>query len=562
MSAPADPVANPSTSSPKASSEAITIQHQVTRSAGIVSLAVLGSRLMGLVREQVFAYFFGASRAYDAFQTAFRIPNMLRDLFAEGALSHAFVTTFSQYLTTKNEAAAWRLANLVLNGLIVILSLITLVGIWLAPQLVELIAPGFAAFPGKVELTTELTRIMYPFIILVAMAAVAMGILNTKHRFALPASASTFFNIGSIVAGLTLAYWLDPTFGPQAMVGMALGTLIGGALQFLVQVPSLYRVGFRYQPIISFSDPGVRHVISLMGPAIIGASAVQINVLVNNNFASPMEGAVSWLNYAFRLMYLPIGLFGVAIGTAALPNIARAAARQDQHEFRQTLASALGLVFFLCIPSACGLILLREPIIRLIYEQGRFSAFDTHQTAGALAFYALGLAGYAAIRVLAPAFVALNDARTPMLISLASIFTNYLLNSLLVTRLGHRGLALSTSLVALTNFLALFLLMRRRLQRIEGRAILRSLVKVLTASLVMSAACWWSYHRLVGWWGYAGLWTQLVDVFIPMSVGVLVFLLACRLLHVDELNMAWRAFWRRASSRQATAPPQPPTDAH
>lgn len=560
MSSPSDPVANSPTSRLKATPEATTIQHHVTRSAGIVSLAVLGSRVMGLVREQVFAYFFGASRAYDAFQTAFRIPNMLRDLFAEGALSHAFVTTFSQYLTTKNEAAAWRLANLVLNGLIVILSFITLVGIWLAPQLVHLIAPGFAAFPGKVELTTHLTRIMYPFIILVAMAAVAMGILNTKDRFAIPASASTFFNIGSILAGLTLAYWLDPTFGPQAMVGMALGTLIGGALQFLVQVPSLYRVGFRYQPIISFSDAGVRHVMSLMGPAIIGASAVQINVLVNNNFASPMEGAVSWLNYAFRLMYLPIGLFGVAIGTAALPNIARAAARHDQQEFRQTLASALGLVFFLCIPSACGLIILGEPIIRLIYEQGKFSTFDTHQTAGALAFYAVGLAGYAAIRVLAPAFVALNDARTPMMISLASILTNYLLNSLLVTRLGHRGLALSTSLVALTNFLALFLLMRRRLQRIEGRAILRSLIKISAASVVMSVACWWSYHWLVGRWGYGGLWIQLISVFMPISVGVLIFILACRLLHVGELNMAWSAFWQRAGRRQPSSALPPPTD--
>jgi putative peptidoglycan lipid II flippase len=433
-----------------------------------------------------------------------------------------------------------------MNALVTVLAVITILGIILAPQIVHLIAPGFEQYPGKTELTIELTRLMFPFIILVAMAAVAMGILNTKDRFGVPASASSFFNLGSIIGGLACAYWMDPHLGPRAIVGMAIGTLIGGGLQFLIQVPSLYRVGFHYKPIISFTDPGVRKVISLMGPAVIGAAAVQVNVFVNNNFASYLEnGAVSWLNYAFRLMYFPIGVFGVAIGTATLPSISRAAARSDLDEFRRTLASSLGLVFFLCIPSACGLAILSEPIIGMIYEHGQFSSFDTRQTAAALSFYAVGLAGYAAIRVLAPAFYALDDARTPMRISLLSIATNYTLNWLLVSRFGHRGLALSTSGVALLNFALLFLLMRRKIHRVEGRRILRSLLKITLASAIMSVVCWFTYGQLVAAIGQARLIHQIINALAPITVGAVVFLAVCKLLKVAELDMAINSLLRR-----------------
>jgi putative peptidoglycan lipid II flippase len=517
---------------------------RVTRSAGIVSLAVMSSRVLGLVREQVFAAVFGAGVQSDAFLAAFRIPNLLRDLFAEGALSSAFVSTFSQTIIAKGEQAAWRLANLVMNGLVIVLTLITLIGIAISPQIVSLIASGFEQVPGKVELTVEMTRLMFPFIIIVAMAAVAMGVLNTKDRFGIPASASTFFNVGSIIGGLGLAYVMDPTFGPRAIIGWAIGTLIGGGLQLLIQVPSLYSVGFRYRPMVSFTDPGVRQIIALMGPAVIGAAAVQINVFVNTNFASYLgNGPVSWLNYAFRFMQFPIGVFGVAIGTATLPAISRAAARSDMTEFRRTLASSLGLVFLLCIPSACGLAILGQPIISLIYERGRFTSLDTEQSAAALAFYAIGLAGYAAIKVLAPAFYALNDARTPMLISLISIATNYTFNYLLVREFGfgHRGLALSTSMVALFNFAALFVLMRRKIERVEGRRILDSLVKVCVASLAMSLVCFFSSKSLVGWLGSRGLGVQLANALGPIVVGSIVFFAVCRLLKVAELETAIRA---------------------
>ncbi len=258
----------------------------VTRSARTVSLAVLGSRVLGLVREQVLAALFGASREFDAFVTAFRIPNLLRDLFAEGALSAAFVTTFSKKLAAEGENSAWRLANLVVNALLVVLSIVTLLGIVAAPVLVRLIAPGFAEIPGKIELTILLTRIMFPFLLLVALAALAMGMLNAKQRFGIPASASMMFNVGSIIGGLGFAYWLDPTFGPNAMVGMSIGTLIGGASQWLVQVPSLRRVGYKYRFILDWRDESFRQVLRLLAPSVLGVAAVQINVFVNTWFAS------------------------------------------------------------------------------------------------------------------------------------------------------------------------------------------------------------------------------------------------------------------------------------
>src|SRR3989441_1104119 len=262
-----------------------------TKAAGVVGLAVLCSRVLGLAREQIFAALFGGGRVMDAFTIAFRIPNLLRDLFAEGALSTAFVTTFSKTTAVEGDRAAWRLANLVVNALAIVVGALTLAGIWFAPALVTAIAPGFADIPGKVELTVALTRIMFPFLLLIALAAVAMGILNTRHIFGVPAAASAVFNLGSIVGGLGCAAWLapgylsgvlgrgpapDPSLVTHAMTGMAIGPPAGGLLPLLVQVPSLWRVGFAYRPLLALPDPGLRQVARLIGPATIGAAAVQV----------------------------------------------------------------------------------------------------------------------------------------------------------------------------------------------------------------------------------------------------------------------------------------------
>jgi putative peptidoglycan lipid II flippase len=516
----------------------------VARHAGIVSLAVMASRVLGLVRDQVFAIFFGAGLYYDAFLTAFRIPNLLRDLFAEGALSAAFVTTFTQVLQTKGEKEALRLSNRVATLIILVIAVISIIGWWYAPAIVRVLAPGFYDVPGKAELTIQLTRIMIPFLLLIALAAQAMGILNARGRFGIPALASAFFNVGSIIGGLLLGFVVGPAIGLSAIEGMAYGTLIGGFLQFAVQWPSLMRAGFSYQPMISINDPGVRQIFSLMGPAIIGTAAVQVNVFVNTNFASsivdPVTGAVangpvSWLSYAFRFMQFPIGVFGVAIATATLPPLSRSSAQADYQEFRQTLAHSLALVFLLCIPSAVGLAVLSRPIIALIFEHGQFTAFDTIQTGDALAAYAIGLAGYAAVKLLSPAFFALGDARTPMLISLGSIAVNYVMNSLLVAPFGHVGLAFSTSTVALVNFLLLALLMRLRVGQLEGSHLGLKLARICLASIPMAAVAW-LVSEFSASLPLAGIGLRLVRVSTAITLAAVTFYFACKLLRIEELD--------------------------
>jgi putative peptidoglycan lipid II flippase len=518
----------------------------VARNAGIISLAVMSSRVLGLVRDQVFAALFGAGLQYDAFLTAFRIPNLLRDLFAEGALSAAFVTTFTQTLQRKGAEEANRLSNRVATLIILVIGAISILAWLYAGSIVQVLAPGFFAVSGKAELTVTLTRVMIPFLLLVALAAQAMGMLNAFNVFGVPAIASAFFNLGSIVGGLILGYVLGPALGLTPIGGMAYGTLIGGFLQFAVQWPSLRRRGIGFRPMISLSDPGVRQIFRLMGPAIIGTAAVQVNVFVNTNFASEIldpatgavaNGPVSWLTYAFRFMQFPIGVFGVAIATAVLPPLSRSTASPDPTAFRQTLAHSLALVFLLCIPSAVGLAVLGEPIIALIFERGKFTPFDTVQTAHALAAYSIGLAGYAAVKVLSPAFYALDDARTPMLISLGSIAVNYTMNSLLVGPLGHVGLAFSTSTVALVNFLLLALFMRRRLGRLGGRQLGATVLRVSAASFAMAAAAWVASDAL-SLLPLRGLALHLVQVLGAMGLSAAVFYWSCRLLRVDELHEA------------------------
>ncbi len=548
----------------------------IARSAGIVSIAVMGSRILGLVREQVFSSFFGAGFANVAFQIAFRIPNLLRDLFAEGALSAAFVATFSQTLTKRGEREAWRLANLVNNGLIVVLSIIVVLGIIFSPQIVSLLIRDVPIESARAELMTDLavkmTRILFPFLLMVSLAAVAMGVLNTKGRFGVPASASTMFNVGSIIGGLVCAYLLAPEYitntatslfnhqqvarddlgAAGAIIGMAIGTLIGGMLQWLIQVPSLRAVGYRWGPIISFRDEGVRQVMRMMTPAIIGSAALQVNVVVNTIFATSVaEGAVVWLGNAFRLIYLPIGIFGVAISTATLPVTSRAAAMDNLDEFRRTLASSLRLTLLLTIPSAVGLIILSRPIIALIYQYGRFTAFDTDQTAIALAYYAIGLTAYSTVRVLAPSFYALRETRIPMLASLLSIVTNYAVAKITVDHLnlGHIGLALSISVVSIVNFALLFFFMRRKLGGVEGDRLFGVFAKVTLASAIMGAVCWLISNRIENYLSLDRLFPRLINVGVSIAVGVVVFYLGARLLKVEEITQLTSAIERKFGAR-------------
>ena len=323
------------------------------------------SRVTGLVREIVMARLFGAGFIYDAFLLGFRIPNLTRDLFAEGALSSAFVPIFTQTLAQRGRKEAAVLSNLVATALILIVGVFCILGVIFSPALVNLLAEGFHRVPGKFDLAVKMTRIMFPFLLLVALAAQAMGVLNACNRFAVPALASTFFNLGSVAFGLILGFALAPWLGIAHITGMAIGVVLGGALQLAWQIPTLRSEGFVFHPSFDWSHPGLRKIITLMGPAILGNAAVQINVMVNTNFASqiPGNGPVSWLGYAFRFMQLPLGLFGVAIASATLPSISRSAGAGNFEEFRRTLSRSLGMVFLLTLPSSIGLIVLGRSMI-------------------------------------------------------------------------------------------------------------------------------------------------------------------------------------------------------
>jgi putative peptidoglycan lipid II flippase len=517
-----------------------------TRAAGVVALAVVCSRFLGLARDQICAALFGSSGAMDAFTAAFRIPNLLRDLFAEGALSTAFVTVFSKTIAVSGNESAWRLANKVATMAIVVLSVICVLGIVYSPQLVATLAPGFE--PHKAALTVTLTRIMFPFILLVSLAALLMGMLNAKNVFGLPAMASSFFNIGSICGGVLLGYWLDPHFGARALIGLAVGTLFGGFLQLAVQVPPAQRVGYHFRPDFSWRDPGVNAILALMGPSVIAAATTQVNVLINSMFASTLgDGPIWWLQIAFRLMQLPLGLFGVALGTVSLPLLSRLVASGQMDGFRNELSRGMRLAFLLTVPSTIGLMMLAGPIISVLFQHGRFTATDTVQAAGALQFYAIGLAGYAALKILVNAFYALDRRKTPMIVSFIAVVLNLAFNWLFTFRLGwgHRGLAFSTGLVATCNFLVLYGLMRRNLGRLESRRMLSMLGKVLVASAALAVVCWGAGHWLLGQWPTQAFLTKLTWLLLTVVVGATVYLSCGMALRIEELQDVIAALRRR-----------------
>lgn len=508
------------------------------------------SRVTGLLRESVMARLFGAGLIYDAFMLGFRIPNLTRDLFAEGALSSAFVPIFTEYLTTRSREEAGRLLNLVMTALIVIVGAVCALGVVFAPGLVHLLAPGYAAEPEKFALAVEMTRIMFPFLLVVALAALVMGVLNANNRFGVPAISSTFFNLGSVGFGIFSGIVFGPKLHISRIEGMAIGVVLGGALQFCWQLPTLYSLGYRLAPAFHWSDPGMTRILRLMVPAILGNAAVQINVMVNTNFASTihdprtgLDGPVSWLSYAFRFMQLPLGLFGVAMASATLPSISRSVAAGRLDEFRRTLSNSLGMVFLLTLPSSVGLIVLGKSIIGAIYQGGRFHLYDTEQTARALSCYAIGLTGYAAIKVLSPAFYALGDARTPMLVSLASILINYAAASSMIrlAGLGHAGLALSTSAVALFGFLVLFGILRGRVGGMYGRALAAQLGKIAIASAGMAVVIEASSHLMSARLGMSQI-AHLADLAVSIPLGFGAYYAACRWLGVNEIDMAMRAF--------------------
>jgi putative peptidoglycan lipid II flippase len=524
----------------------------------LLSLATLLSRVLGLVREQVFAALLGAGFYGDAFAMAFRLPNLLRDLFAEGALSAAFQPAFQSAKKLDGQEAAQRLANLVLTFLIVVVGAIVVVGLILSPQMVGLWAQGFSSVAGKSELTTLLTRIMMPFLLLVSLAALAMGMLNAEQRFSAPALAPALFNVATVVTGLGL-WLLGIGRSRTAAIAWAVATLCGGALQLLLQLVPLYRSGYRFALAFNVFDRRLHSVLFAMLPATIGLMATQVNIYISSSFASREDGAVVWLNVAFRLMQLPIGMFGVAVGTVALQRAADSASEVDLKValdgVRETLRRGLRLVVFFSLPMAVAFYVLAEPILGVIYQHGAFAATDTLAAAVALRYYALGLLFYAAVKVVAPVFYALRLSRIPVLATVATVMVSVLLNLALHPRYGYRVLALSTSLGAAVNLIVLLVVFLRRYGGLLQPALILALCRMAVASAVMGL-CLWALGPLLlgaamGAAGHSGgaaavpLWRALFGLALLCGLGGLAYGGLCWLMQVGEVGEALGALRRR-----------------
>ena len=529
--------------------------------AAMLSAATLLSRVMGLLREQVFAALLGAGFYGDAFTMAFRLPNLLRDLFAEGALSASFQPAFIQQKQVSGLEAAYRLANLVMTALLFLVGTLVLLGIVFSPQLVATWAAGYAHTPGKAELTVLLTRIMMPFLLLVSLAAVAMGMLNAQQRFVTPALAPALFNLATIVVGAVLwGLHIGRTRG--AAIAWALATLLGGALQLLAQLVPLWRSGYRFRLLadLRLREPALRGVLWTMAPATIGLMATQVNIYVSSSFASHEDGAVTWLAVAFRLMQLPIGMFGVAVGTVALARAASSAAEQDLAQalngVRDTVRHGLVLVSFWTLPTAAALWVLAEPTLRVIYQHGAFQPRDTAAAAVALRYYAIGLLAYAAVKVVAPVFYALKLARIPALASVLAVLASVLWCIFLHPIYGYRALALGTSITAVVNLTVLLVSFSRRYGGLWQPQVLLSLCRIAVAATCAGLVMWTAIGAL-----YSGPTTSLGRttgaLVVALGAGGASYAVLCLLMGVSEVREVAQMLGRRLRRLRAAPPPRP-----
>jgi putative peptidoglycan lipid II flippase len=522
-------------------------QH-IAKSASLISVATLVSRLLGLVREQLIAYLFSRT-ATDAFYVAFRIPNLLRDLFAEGAMSSAFVPTFTEYIKKRTPKEAWQLASNVITLLLIALSLICALGIFFSNWIIGKFAGEYRVIPDKFDMTVAMTQIMFPFLPIIALSAVLMGILNSRGTFFLPALAPALFNLGSILVAIVLYGWLKSR-GVNPVFGMAIGTLAGGLLQFGVQIPPLLRCGFRYSFQINLRHPGVQRILLLLGPGTIGLASTQVNILVNTWLATRQgEGPVSWLNYAFRLMQFPLGIFGVAIATAALPTISAHVANRDYQKLGKTISDSLRMVLLINIPASIGLMVLSRPIIGIIYQHGRFKASDTIETSKALIFYSIGLFAYSAVKVLVPAFYALGRSHIPVIISAVTVAFNIAFNLAIIGPMGFRGLALGTSIASILNLFLLIYWIRRNSVPLDYWANIKVIVKILAASALMGLACFTSYDWMDSLLTPVRIWGLGLVLGSSIGFGILTLFVASRAMRISELDSAIQLVMKKLRSR-------------
>ncbi len=521
------------------------MKSQVTKAAGVVSGATLLSRIFGLLRDVVIAGYFGAGMASDAFFVAFRIPNLLRRLFAEGSLTIAFVPIFTEYLAKDGESAAFVFARSAIRLISILLAVTAVLGILLTPLIVRVMAPGFMASPEKLALTITLTRFMFPYIFFIGLVALCMGILNTLGHFAAPALAPVMLNLAMIAAVLFLSPHLQ-----NPVYGLAIGVLIGGLLQLLLQVPFLLRKGVVFWEAASLFHPGLKRIGTLMLPAVFGAAVYQINILVGTLLASLLpDGSVSYLYYADRLVQFPLGIFAIAAATAVLPSFSRYAAARNNKALGETFGYAMRLVFFITIPSMVGLILLREPIVGLLFKRGAFDSQTTALTASALLYYGIGLWAFSAVRIVVTLFYALQDTKTPVKMAAISIFVNIILGIALMWPLRHGGLALATSLASMVNLFLLVRALRKKVGLIDWREILLSVKKTLFCSGVMGVVVFAVAMVLIPQ-GHASFVKRLCGVFGTIGVGIVSYAGCALLAKCPEATGLTRMIGGRMTSNE------------
>jgi putative peptidoglycan lipid II flippase len=507
---------------------------RVTKAAGVVGSATLLSRIFGYIRDMVIAAFFGAGFYSDAFIAAFRIPNLVRRLFGEGSLSISFVPVFTQYLADKGKDEAFKMARSAIKLLSALLVIITVSGIVLSPLIVRIFAPGFADSPEKFNLTVVLTRIMFPYIFFICLVALSMGILNVLGHFAAPALAPVLLNLSMILSVLVIS--LISTDSINRVYGLAFGVIMGGFLQLALQVPFLIQKRFYFWQKVRIWHPGLKRIARLFFPAIFGSAVYQINTLVITLLASiQSEGSISYLYYADRLVQFPLGIFAIAAATALLPSISRQVAVNDIQAVRDSFAYTLKLVFFLSIPAMIGLIVLRQPIVSLLFERGAFSAEATRLTASAVLYYSIGLWAVSGVRIVVFTFYALKDTKTPVYTAIISILANILLGVILMRPMGHTGLALALSLASMLHFGLLMRALKTKLGPLNLSGIAESVCKNVICAVMMGLAVWTAAIFIIpsGTESLTGLITGLVG---SILAGVVVYTVFSIIFKTPEIK--------------------------
>lgn len=500
-------------------------QSSIVKAAGFLMFTMILSRILGYLRD-VFIYAkFGQNRLTDAYHAAFSIPDFLYMLLVGGALSAAFIPVFSSYIATNQEKEGWKIVGIVLNWVMLLLGAGVAVGYLFTPQLIYLLVPGFNA--EAMDLTVKLTRIMFLQVFFMSLSGISMGVLNSYKHFTSPAIGSVLYNLGIIIGGLLLAAPIEARWPGYGIAGFSIGVVIGSAMNFLVQIPALIKVGARYTFSLNLMHPGVRRLLKLMLPVLIGLSVSQINLFVNQNLASTLpEGMVAALRTAQRIMQMPIGVFAIAIAVAVFPTLTSQFARQELESFRKTASLGLRSVIYITLPFAAALAVLRTPIIRFMFEfqRGKFTAADTEATALALLFYCIGLFAYASIHVLSRVFYALQDTKTPVLAGICSLIANIAFSLLLLKPMAQGGLALAYSLAGILNMLLLLLFLEKKTGGLDTRVLLGSFAQIVLATAAAAAAMGLVAWGLEAIGGGAGKLRQLIQLVLAGGSGIAVYL--------------------------------------